>query len=134
MVHNDGPKAADRPAVAEQESAAGQWFLIGDPSVGSNPSVRSTILHASGISNRVLLEAQRHQQTQAAKQATDTNVLNSATDPSRNLTPVLRTPVEPPRERQLCAQKQPYLHLSPTSSAPSRRHCSSAIKSTAAQP
>jgi hypothetical protein len=85
-------------------------------SLGWDPSVRSTIQHASRISNRVLLDAQRHQQTQAPKQATDTNVSNSATDlaealgknretlqfdpPARDLTPVLRTPVEPaPLER-----------------------------------
>src|ERR1700681_1915763 len=111
MVHRHGPQCADTTAVAGQESAAGQWFLIGDASLGWNPSVRSTIQHASRISNRVLLDAQRHQQTQAAKQATDTNVSNSATDlaealgknretlqfapPARDLTPVLRTPVEP---------------------------------------
>jgi hypothetical protein len=52
------------------ESAAGQWFLIGDASLGWNPSVRSTIQHASRISNRVLLNAQRHQQTQAANKQT----------------------------------------------------------------
>jgi hypothetical protein len=80
MVHSDGPQYADTTAVAGQESAAGQRFLIGDASLGWNPSVRSTIQHASRISNRVLLDAQRHQQTQAAKQATDTNVSNSATD------------------------------------------------------
>jgi hypothetical protein len=80
MVHSDGPQCADTTAVTAQESTAGQWFLIGDASLGWNPSVRSTIQHASRISNRVLLDAQRHQQTQAAKQATDTNVSNSATD------------------------------------------------------
>jgi ethanolamine ammonia-lyase large subunit len=41
----------------------GNRFLIGDASLGWNPSVRSTIQHASRISNRVLLDAQRHQQT-----------------------------------------------------------------------
>jgi hypothetical protein len=80
MVHSDGPQCADTTAVAGQESAAGQRFLIGDASLRSNPSVRLTIQHASRISNRVLLDAQRHQQTQTAKQATDTNVSNSATD------------------------------------------------------
>jgi hypothetical protein len=80
MVHRYGPQCADTTAGAGQESAAGQRFLIGDASLGWNPSVRSTIQHASRISNRVLLDAQRHQQTQAAKRATDTNVSNSATD------------------------------------------------------
>jgi hypothetical protein len=48
--------------------------LIGDASLGWNPSVRSTIQHASRISNRVLLDAQRHQQTQATnKQPTGTS-------------------------------------------------------------
>jgi hypothetical protein len=111
MVHKCGPQCADTTPVAAREVTAGQRFLIGDASLGCNPSVRSTIQHASRISNRVLLDAQRHQQTQAAKQATDTNVSNSATDlaealeknpetlqlapPARDLTPVLRTPVEP---------------------------------------
>jgi hypothetical protein len=80
MVHDDGPQCADTTAVAAREVTVGQRFLIGDASLGWNPSVRSTIQHASRISNRVLLDAQRHQQTQAAKQATDTNVSNSATD------------------------------------------------------
>jgi hypothetical protein len=56
------------------ESAAGQRFLIGDASLGWNPSVRSTIQHASRISNRVLPDTQRHQQTEAAnKQPTRTS-------------------------------------------------------------
>src|SRR5260221_1955065 len=38
MVHRYGPQCADTTAGAGQESAAGQWFLIGDASVGSNPS------------------------------------------------------------------------------------------------
>src|SRR5260221_3936872 len=80
MFHRYGPQCAGTTAVAGQESAAGQRFLIKDASLGCNPSVRPTIQHASRISNRVLLDAQRHQQTQAAKQATDTNVSNSATD------------------------------------------------------
>src|SRR5713101_5601611 len=74
MVHRDGPKWADTTAAANQETAAGQWFLIGEASLGWNPSVRSSIQHASRISNRVLLDAQRHQQTQAAnKQPTRTS-------------------------------------------------------------
>jgi hypothetical protein len=80
MVHGDGPKCADPTAVAARESTAGQRFLTAIRSLGWNPSVRSTIQHASRISNRVLLDAQRHQQTLAAKKATDTNVSNSATD------------------------------------------------------
>jgi len=39
--------------VARQESAAGQRFLTSDASLGWNPSVRSTIQHASLISNRL---------------------------------------------------------------------------------
>jgi hypothetical protein len=38
MVHGDGPQCADTTAVAGRESAAGQWFLIGDASLGWNPS------------------------------------------------------------------------------------------------
>jgi len=37
MVHSDGPQCADTTAVAGHESAAGQRFLIGDASLGSNP-------------------------------------------------------------------------------------------------
>jgi hypothetical protein len=74
MVHGDGPKCADTTAVAARESTAGQWFLIGDASLRWNPSVHLTIQHAPRISNRVLLYAQRHQQTQAAnKQPTRTS-------------------------------------------------------------
>src|ERR1700681_3467279 len=42
MVHNDGPQCADTTAVAAREVTAGQRFLIGDASLGWNPSVRST--------------------------------------------------------------------------------------------
>jgi hypothetical protein len=80
MVHRDGPQWADTTAVAERESTAGQQFLSARSSLGWNPSVRSTIQHPSRISDRVLTDARRHQQTQAAKQATDTNVSNAATD------------------------------------------------------
>jgi hypothetical protein len=38
MVHSDGPQCADTTAAAEQESAAGQRFLIADASLGWNPS------------------------------------------------------------------------------------------------
>jgi hypothetical protein len=38
MVHGDGPQCADTTAVAGHESAAGQWFLIGDASLGWNPT------------------------------------------------------------------------------------------------
>src|ERR1700737_2321502 len=55
MVHSVGPQCADKTAVAGQESAAGQRFLIGDASLGSNPGVHSTIQHAPRISNRVPL-------------------------------------------------------------------------------
>src|SRR5258708_4569796 len=55
MVHGDGPQCADTTAVAARESTAGQWFLIGDASLGWNPSVHSTIQHAPRISNRVPL-------------------------------------------------------------------------------
>jgi hypothetical protein len=59
--------------------------LIGDASLRWNPGARSTIQHASRICNRVLLDAQRHQQTQTTKQATDTNVSNSVTDSAEAL-------------------------------------------------
>jgi len=42
MVHGYGPQCFDTTAVAEQESAAGQWFLIGDPSLGWIPSSPAT--------------------------------------------------------------------------------------------
>src|SRR6266545_860826 len=100
MVHRDGPLFTDMTAVAGRESAAGQRFLISRSSLGWNPSVRSTIQHASRISNRVLLDAQRHQQTQAAKQATDTNVSNSAPDLAEALGKDRETlQFEPPAER-----------------------------------
>ena len=35
----DGPQCADTTAVAAQESTAGQGFLIGDASLGWNPSI-----------------------------------------------------------------------------------------------
>jgi hypothetical protein len=38
MVHNDGPQFADTTAVAAREVTAGQRFLIGDASLGWNPS------------------------------------------------------------------------------------------------
>jgi hypothetical protein len=42
MVHSDGPQCADTTAVAGQESPAGQRFLIGDASLGWNPSSHTT--------------------------------------------------------------------------------------------
>jgi hypothetical protein len=100
MVHNNGPQCADTTAVAAREGTAGQRFLIGDASLGWNPSVRSIIQHASRISNRVLLDTQRHQQTRAAKQATDTNVSNSATDLAEALEKNRETlQFNPPAER-----------------------------------
>ena len=101
MVHNDGPQCADTTAVAAREVTAGQRFLIGDASLGWNPSVRSTIQHASRISNRVLLDAQRHQQTQAAKQATDTNVSNLAADLAEALGKNRETLLFAPQQRDL---------------------------------
>jgi hypothetical protein len=38
MVQCDGPQCADTTAVAARESTAGQWFLIGDASLGWNPA------------------------------------------------------------------------------------------------
>jgi hypothetical protein len=38
MVHNDGPQCADTTALAAREVTAGQRFLIGDASLGWNPS------------------------------------------------------------------------------------------------
>jgi hypothetical protein len=38
MVHSDGPQFPDITAVVGQENAAGQRFLIGDASLGWNPS------------------------------------------------------------------------------------------------
>src|SRR6266508_1231902 len=102
MVHNDGPQCADTTAVAGKESAAGQRFLIGHASLGWNPSVRSTIQHASRISNCVLLDAQRHQQTQAAnKQPTRTSRTRQPT--WRKLWGKNRETLqfEPPAERDL---------------------------------
>src|ERR1700737_1546982 len=43
MVHSDGPQCADTTAVAGQESTAGQRFLIGDSSLGWNPSSPATV-------------------------------------------------------------------------------------------
>jgi hypothetical protein len=102
MVHNNGPQCADTTAVAAREVTAGQRFLISDASLGWNPSsVRSTIQHASRISNRVLLDAQRHQQTQAAKQVTDTNVSKSATDLAEALEKNRETLQFAPQQRDL---------------------------------
>src|ERR1700737_3580553 len=38
MVHSDGPQCADTDRRGSTESAAGQRFLIGDASLGWNPS------------------------------------------------------------------------------------------------
>ena len=43
MVHSGGPWCADKAAVAAREVSAGQRFLIGDASLGWNPSVRLTV-------------------------------------------------------------------------------------------
>src|ERR1700704_4914427 len=40
MVHNDGPQCADTTAGAAREVTAGQRFLIGDASLGSNPNIQ----------------------------------------------------------------------------------------------
>jgi hypothetical protein len=123
MVHYYGPQCADTTAVAAREVTVGQRFLISDASLGWNPSFRSIIQNASRISNRVLLDAQSA--NPGRKQATDTNVSNSATGlaeafgknretlqfepPAERFNACLRTPLSRhrknghARERQLCA-------------------------------
>ena len=54
MVHSDGPQCAGPTAAAAREVTAGQRFLIGDASLGWNPSSRRqiyVIFFASGFGN-----------------------------------------------------------------------------------